>query len=129
VTVKVRGIVWMGVQTTRFDEMSALLRALMGAPPGVVEDGFNLWALPNGDLVELFADGSKPSFGDGPVVGFLVDDIEASTRDVEAAGAEVVGGYGPNEDGYRSVHVRGPDGNVYELVHDPHHATRAGLPS
>ncbi len=123
--MKVRGIVWMGVQTTRFDEMSALLRALMGAPPGVEEDGFNLWALPSGDLVELFADGRKPSFGAAPVVGFLVDDIDASTRDVQQAGAEIVGGYGPNEDGYRSVHLRAPDGNVYELVHDPRYAARA----
>ena len=123
--MKVRGIVWMGVQTTRFDEMSALLRALTGVGPGMEEDGFNLWALPSGDLVELFADGRKPQFGTGPVVGFLVDDIEVSTRDVQDAGAELVGGYGPNEDGYRSVQFRAPDGNVYELVHDPHHATRA----
>ena len=123
--MRVRGLVWMGVQTARFDEMSAFLRALTGATPGIEESGFNLWALPNGDLVELFAAGRKPSFGSGPVVGFLVDDLEAARRDVEAAGAVVVGGYGPNEDGYRSIHLRAPDGNVYELVHDPQHAERA----
>ena len=99
--MRVRGLVWMGVQTARFDEMSAFLRALTGATPGIEESGFNLWALPNGDLVELFAAGRKPSFGSGPVVGFIVDDLETARRDVEAAGAVVVGGYGPNEDGYR----------------------------
>ncbi len=125
--MKVKGIVWMGIQTERFDEMSAFLRALMGVPPPQEDAGFNLWSLPSGDLVELFAPGHKQTFGPGPVVGFMVDDIDASRADVEAAGGEVVGGYGPNEDGYRSLHVRAPDGNVYELVHDPDHAKRATL--
>ncbi len=123
--MKVRGIVWMGIQTARFDEMGAFLRALTGTEPPVVEPGFNLWSLPSGDLVELFAPGSKPAFGAGPVVGFLVDDLAASRRDLEAAGGEVVGGYGPNDDGYESVHVRAPDGNVYEIVHDPRYDERS----
>ena len=122
--MKVRGIVWLGVQTDRFDEMATLLRALTGVAPPVEEPGLNLWRLPNGDLIELFADGTKPTFGAAPVVGFLVDDLEASRRDIEAAGATIVGGYGPNDDGYQSVHFRAPDGNVYELVHDPQHETR-----
>ncbi len=127
--MNLRGIVWMGVQTERFDEMSAFLRAVAGVQPGVEEPGFNLWALPSGDLVELFGPGSKPTFGAGPVVGFLVDDLEAARRAVEAAGGEVVSGYGPNEDGYETVHFRAPDGNVYELVHDPLYDTRAARPS
>ena len=116
----------MGVQTARFDEMATLLRALTGVSPAVEERGFNLWSLANGDLLELFAAGAKPTFDAAPVVGFLVDDLEASRRDIEAAGATVVGGYGPNEDGYESVHFRAPDGNVYELVRDPQHETRGG---
>lgn len=120
-----RGIVWTGVQTERFDEMEAFLRAILGATPSVEERGFRLWALPSGDLVELFAPGHHPDFGAGPVVGFHVEDLEASRRDVEAAGGEVVGGYGPNADGYASLHVRAPDGNVYEIVHDPDHEKRA----
>ena len=122
--MKVRGIVWTGIQTERFEEMSAFLRALMGAPPPTEEPGFNLWALPNGDLVELFAAGDKPTFETAPVVGFQVDDLEASRAALVAAGGEVVGGYGPNDAGYASVHVRAPDGNVYEIVHDPDHETR-----
>ncbi len=127
--MNLRGIVWMGVQTERFDEMSAFLRALAGVAPGIEEPGFNLWALPSGDLVELFAPGAKPTFGAGPVVGFLVDDLAASRRAVEAAGGEVVSGYGPNEDGYETVHFRAPDGNVYELVHDPLYEGRAARAS
>ena len=121
----VRGIVWMGVQTDQFHEMATLMRALTGTPPAVDEPGFNLWSLPNGDLLELFAEGTKPTFDATPVVGFMVDDLEASRRDIEAAGATIVGGYGPNEAGYESVHFRAPDGNVYELVHDPQHEARA----
>ncbi len=115
----VHAIVWMGVQTARFEEMQAFMSSLLGAPPPVSEPGFALWDLPSGDLVELFAEGRKPTFGTAPVVGLLVDDMEEARRRLEAAGAEVVGGYGPNEDGYEAVHFRAPDGNVYEVVRDP----------
>ena len=118
------GIGWMGIQTGRFDEMQRFLAAVLGAEPAITEPGFRLWSLRNGDLVELFAPGSKPTFRAGPVVGFLVDDLDAARDAVSRAGGTEVGGYGPNEDGYVSVHVAGPDGNVYELIHDPMHEVR-----
>ena len=117
--MKLRDIVWTGVQTERFDDMAAFITVIAGEQPAITEPGFNLWALPSGDLIELFAPGHKPSFGAGPVVGFLVQDLEASRRDVEAAGGEIVSSYGPNEDGYATYHFRAPDGNVYEIVRDP----------
>lgn len=120
-----RGIVWAGVQTDRFDEMERFFNAVLGVGPSVVEPGFRLWTLPSGDLVELFAAGRHPDFGAGPVVGFAVADLDTARRSVEAAGGQVVGGYGPNAEGYASLHLQGPDGNVYELVHDPAHAARA----
>jgi catechol 2,3-dioxygenase-like lactoylglutathione lyase family enzyme len=123
--VNVQGIVWTGVQTEHLEEMQAFMQAMIGVPPPVTEPGFALWALPSGDLIELFAQGQKPSFGAGPVVGFLVDDLDASRRDLEAAGAEIVGSYGPNEDGYQAIHVRAPDGNIYEIVRDPAREARA----
>ena len=118
------GIGWVGIQTERFDEMQRFLAAVTGSQPAIDEPGFSLWSLPNGDLVELFAPGSKPTFGTAPVAGFLVDDLDAARASVADAGGVEVGGYGPNEDGYVSVHVRGPDGNVYELIHDPMHEER-----
>jgi len=123
--VNVQAIVWMGVQTERFEEMRSFLETLLGTPPPVVEPGFALWDLPSGDLVELFEQGRKPTFGEGPVVGFLVDDLDAARGALEAAGASVVSGYGPNDDGYEAVHFRAPDGNVYEVVSDPQRAERA----
>ncbi len=56
--MNVRGIVWMGIQTERYEEMATFLRALIG---------------------------------------------EAS------------------------LHVRAPDDNIYEIVHDPDHGTRSTL--
>lgn len=117
--MRVRGLVWLGIQSEAFDAMAGLFAALFGSKPNVDEPGFNLWRLENGDLVELFAAGTKPPFGSAPVVGFEVDDLEAAKRDLIAGGAEIVGGYGPNEDGYASVHFRAPDGNIYEIVRDP----------
>ena len=115
----VRGLVWLGLQTEQFDAMERLFRALFGAEADGREPGFRLWRLGNGDLVELFAGGTKPPFGSAPVVGFLVDDLNEARRELVEAGAEIVGGYGPNEDGYASLHFRAPDGNIYEVVRDP----------
>jgi catechol 2,3-dioxygenase-like lactoylglutathione lyase family enzyme len=122
--VNVRGIVWMGVQSERFGEMRGFFEALLGARPGVDDEGFAVWRLPGGELVELFAEGRKPTFGSAPVVGFLVDDLDAAREVAAAARGEVVSTYGPNEDGYAALHVRAPDGNVFELVVDPAAGTR-----
>ncbi len=78
--MNVRAIAWMGVQTERFEEMQAFMSTVLGSPPPVQEPGFALWDLPSGDLVELFAHGRKPTFGTAPVVGLLVDDLEAARR-------------------------------------------------
>jgi catechol 2,3-dioxygenase-like lactoylglutathione lyase family enzyme len=123
--MRVLGIVWTGVQTANFDAMATFVEGLIGAPAPRQEPGFRLWSFPDGDIVELYAEGGKPTFGTAPVVGFRVDDLEAGRRRLEELGAEIVGGYGPNETGYASIHFRAPDGNVYELTYDPDHETRA----
>ena len=123
--MKVLGLVWMGVQTDRFEDMDRFVEGLIGAEAPRQEDGFRLWSLEDGDIVELYAGGTKPPFGNAPVVGFRVDDLDEGRRRLEELGAEIVGGYGPNEDGYASVHFRAPDGNIYELTYDPDHERRA----
>ena len=123
--MKLLGIVWTGVQTPKFAEMAAFIESLAGQSPGIEEPGFALWAFPDGDLLELFAAGTKPPFENAPVVGFLVDDLETARGDLERAGADILGGYGPSDDGYESIHFRAPDGNIYELVYDPARQKRA----
>jgi catechol 2,3-dioxygenase-like lactoylglutathione lyase family enzyme len=123
--VRVLGIVWTGVQTEAFDEMSGFVENLVGAPAPRTEPGFRLWSFADGDILELYAGGTKHGFGSAPVVGFRVDDLDAGRARLEELGAEIVGGYGPNEDGYASIHFRAPDGNVYELTYDPDHERRA----
>jgi YD repeat-containing protein len=128
--MRLLGIVWTGVQTPNFDAMATFMERLMGVPAPRQEPGFRLWSFSDGDIIELYADGTKPSFANAPVVGFRVDDLEAGRRLLRELGAEIVGGYGPNEDGYETVHFRAPDGNIYELTYDPDHERRAtGLPS
>ena len=51
--MKLRGIVWTGIQTERFDEMAAFMRALTGERPNIEERAFDLWAFPDGDLFEV----------------------------------------------------------------------------
>ena len=123
--MKLLGIVWAGVQTREFDQMAAFVERLIGEPAPRQEAGFRLWSFPDGDILELYADGSKPSFATAPVVGFRVDDLAEARARLDELGAEIVGGYGPNEDGYASIHFRAPDGNVYELTYDPDHERRA----
>ena len=123
--MRVLGIVWMGVQTAKFDAMAAFVERLMGSAAPRQEPGFRLWSFPDGDIIELYAEGTKQNFGTAPVVGFRVDDLAAGRRLLTELGAEIVGGYGPNEAGYESVHFRAPDGNVYELTYDPDHERRA----
>ena len=125
--MKLLGIVWAGIQTSNFSDMAAFTERLIGAPASRQEPGFRLWSFPDGDILELYADGHKPTFGHAPVVGFRVDDLDEGRARLAELGAEILSGYGPNEDGYASVHFRAPDGNVYELTLDPDHERRAGV--
>src|SRR5687768_16559871 len=94
--MRVLGIVWTGVQTTNFDDMAVFLERLFGTEAPRQEPGFRLWSLPDGDIVELYAGGTKPPFENAPVVGFRVDDLDAGRELLEGLGAEILGGYGPN---------------------------------
>lgn len=118
--MEVQGIGWLGVRTERFVETAKFFGRLLGlrseeGPPGVA-----VFKAHNGDTVEVF-DPAAPEhahFTTGPVVGFLVADVEAARAELEREGVELLGpvGYGG---GMAWAHFRGPDGNVYELTQDP----------
>ena len=88
--MELKGIVWLGTRTSRFDEMVAFAENVLGLTRKHVEPGFVVFALPNGDTVEVFDD-QHPGGGhpDGVVAGFLVDDAERTAAELQAAGVAV----------------------------------------
>ncbi|MDT7784026.1 MAG: hypothetical protein QOF58_2445 [Pseudonocardiales bacterium] len=107
---------WLGTRTRHAGELADFYRDVLGLALTHQEDGFWLFALPDGRNVEVFADGyrGKQHFDTGPVTGFAVRDLPAAVAELRAAGVELLGEPGPTWQ-----HFRGPDGNVYELVTTP----------
>jgi len=124
--MKVKGIVWLGTRTARFDEMLNMYHNVMGLPITHQEPGFVVMELPNGDLVEIFAhDSPHNTFFTHPVAGFLVDGIAAARAEMESQGIEFIGPTEVMEDGYSWTHFRAPDGFIYELTYSPNHSASA----
>lgn len=115
--MNVQAIVWAGIRTERTEEMVSLFRDVLGLAEKERQSGMTSVACPNGDTVEVFTteEPEHTFFTTGPVVGFLVDDVDAARRDLEAAGVELIGEVGRGG-GYAWQHFRGPDGNVYEVT-------------
>lgn len=120
--MKVKRLAWLGTRTEKFDETIAFFRDVLGIPVFHEEPGFAMLQLPGADrdFVEVFApdnpDGA--AYSTGPVVGLLVDDIEQSRAELEAAGVELLGSihWLQSMEGYGWFHFRGPDGNVYAVL-------------
>ena len=125
--MKVKGIVWLGTRTDRFEQMNEFCRDLMGLSQRLLEPGFAVYELPNGDLFEIFgSDQPENQFMKHPVAGFLVDDIVAARAEMEAKGIEFLGPIEGDTDDYKWTHFRAPDGFVYELTYSATHPSRAG---
>jgi catechol 2,3-dioxygenase-like lactoylglutathione lyase family enzyme len=77
--------------------------------------------LPDGGKVEVFGSDSDVNryFTTGPVAGFLVDNVQDATAELQSAGVEIVFGSGVDDSGNAWVHFRAPDGNIYEFTQDP----------
>jgi len=120
--MNVKGLMWLGTRTSRFDEMLNLYQNVMGMKVTHREPGFAVMGLPNGDLVELFGDESAyNTFFTHPVTGFLVDDIDAARAEMESHGIEFIGPIERAEDGNAWSHFRAPDGFIYEISYSPTH--------
>jgi catechol 2,3-dioxygenase-like lactoylglutathione lyase family enzyme len=117
--VKLKGIVWLGTRTARFDEMVAFAQDVLGLEQKHGEDGLAVFELPGGDTFEVF-DESHPGGGhpDGVAGGFLVDDAEAVAAELRAAGVEV--SEVDSAGAFRWVYFKAPDGNLYEVTSGPY---------
>ncbi|HKF84638.1 MAG TPA: VOC family protein [Candidatus Limnocylindrales bacterium] len=116
--MRVRGIVWAGTRTDRFDETVAFFRDVIGVPLAQEGREFAWGKLPDTSQLEVFGLGEHPEFTTGPVPEFLVDDLAGALDELQTAGIEILGDVhlpaGAGDDGW--VHFRAPDGNVYGLT-------------
>jgi catechol 2,3-dioxygenase-like lactoylglutathione lyase family enzyme len=55
----------------------------------------------------------------GPVAGFLVDDLQDATTELRSAAVEILFASEFNDGGNAWVHLRTPDGNLWEFTQDP----------
>jgi hypothetical protein len=124
--MKIKGIVWLGTRTDRFDQMADFCRNMLGLPQSQSEPGFAVFEMPNGDIFEIIhPQQSMNTFMTHPVAGFLVDDIEAARAELEAKGIEFIGPIHEDSEDYKYTHFRAPDGFVYELTYSPSHPSIA----
>jgi catechol 2,3-dioxygenase-like lactoylglutathione lyase family enzyme len=112
---------WVGTRTDNAEPTVAFFRDVLGLPLELDRPGFWMLKLPDGSKVEVFGSDTAVNrhFTTGPVAGFLVDDIHAATAELRSAGVEILFESGVDDSGNAWVHVRAPDGNIYELTQDP----------
>jgi catechol 2,3-dioxygenase-like lactoylglutathione lyase family enzyme len=115
--MQVKGLTWLGVRTTQFEEMVKFFRDVMGMQPIRDEPEIAGFQLTNGTQVELYRpeEAFHAFFTTGPVVAFLVDDVDAARTTMEAAGIEFIG---PIQRAGKTSwnHFQAPDGTVFEIV-------------
>ena len=118
----VKGLVWVGSRTDRYEQMRNFYRDVLQLPLEHEEGEFALFRLPDGSKAEVFgpSDSEHTHFCTGPVAGFLVDDVQTAREALEAEGVEFIGQVHEWEPtGEAWSHFRAPDGNVYEITHAP----------
>ena len=115
--MQVKGLTWLGVRTTQFEEMVKFFRDVMGMQPIRDEPEIAGFQLTNGTQMELYRpeEAFHSFFTTGPVVAFLVDDVDAARATMEAAGIEFIG---PIQRAGKTSwnHFRAPDGTVFEIL-------------
>ncbi len=120
VAVQIIKLAWVGTRTNNFDSTVDFFRDVLGLTPDFELPGFRVLKLPDGSKVEVFGPDTEMNrhFTTGPVVGFLVDDVNAAASELRARGIEILH-TAEDESGNGWVHFRAPDGNIYEFTQDP----------
>jgi catechol 2,3-dioxygenase-like lactoylglutathione lyase family enzyme len=111
--VRVTGLMFVGTRTGARAEMADFVRTVLGlAPAHVTGVDADLFELPDGSSFAVTEADDVPG---ARTVGFSVEDLEAATDELRAAGVDVDDEIAANER-FRYVHFRAPDGRLYELV-------------
>lgn len=118
--MNVKNVRWVGIRTDHYDEMVAFLRDVLGLRTNFEEPTTVEFQTSEGDEIQVMAPGDRyyEFFGEhanGPVPLFEVDDVHAARRELEAAGIEIIGAT-EQDSAWEWIHVRAPDGNLYELA-------------
>jgi len=118
--MKTEGITWHAatLDADALDGMKSLLSKTFGLSPAMEFEGVSVFMFPNGSSLELYAPEAVPDYGyNGDVAfGFRVEDVEAASAEVQAAGCQLLGEITRvPEMGYAYRHFVGPDGRVYGL--------------
>ena len=118
--MQVEGITWHAL-TLAPDALEAtrnLVTDTFGVPVAMEMGGAVVFMFPNGTILELYTPETVPDFGyNGSVAfGFRVDDIDAASAAVAAAGNELLGEINRvPEMNYAYRHFKAPNGVVYGL--------------
>jgi catechol 2,3-dioxygenase-like lactoylglutathione lyase family enzyme len=118
--MKVLRLRWLGIPAQEYDPMVRFLRDVMGLRVEFEEPTTTELSLPSGDRVQVFAPGD-PYFdffrkhAHGPVALFEVDDVRVAHSDLAQAGIAVIGEI-ERDSSWEWLHVRAPDGNLYEFA-------------
>lgn len=114
--MEIMGLTWLGTRTEHFEATAAFFRDVCALPIIATETDMTVFSLPDDSTVEVF--GPMSAYNEHltqPVAGFRVRDLAAAHEELVTAGIEIVlpiqGG-----DDRRWLHVRAPDGFLYELV-------------
>ena len=115
--MQVKGLTWLGLRTTQFEEMVKFFRDVMGMQPIRDDPEIAGFQLTNGTQLELYRpeEPFHAFFTTGPVVAFWVDDVDTARATMEAAGIEFIGPI-QRAGKTRWNHFRAPDGTVFEIL-------------
>lgn len=118
--MQVKNIRWVGVAARDYDAMVAFLHEVLGLRVNFQEPTTVEFATSEDDRIQVMAPGDAyyeffTQNAAGPVPLFEVDDVHLARRELEQAGAEVIGATSRDSQ-WEWIHVRAPDGNLYELA-------------
>ena len=110
--MEIRGLVFAGIESAESETLAAFFRDMLGLE-GSEDGGLHSFRLPDGNALAVIPPGHLGEHD--TILGFLLDDVEAATTELEARGVEKNGPLFRSEV-FRWQHFRAPDGRFFELL-------------
>jgi hypothetical protein len=121
--MEIKGLVWVGTATERYEPTVAFFKDVMGLSVFHQSPALTVLRTSGGDWVEVFGPDHEHfgEFDTGPVVEFLVEDLDAARAELEGRGVEFLHDNHAWEQ-FAWAHFRAPDGNIYGITSGPYQA-------